>query len=342
MKHKKLWTCLILSICLFVIILDAKTALTGASDGIRLCLFTVIPSLFPFFILSTMLNNELLGSSIIFIKPVARFCGVPKGAESLLLLGLVGGYPVGAQCIYNAYNLGAITHRQGQRMLGFCNNAGPAFIFGLGTCLFRSPIYTWSTWGIQTISAILIGALLPGKAYSSTKIKHYDSISLPHALKNSIHITANVCGWIVTFRIVICFLSRWILWLLPQHLQVLTSGIIELSNGAVNLLNIPGTGLRFVLFNIMLSSGGFCVAMQTRSATDKLGMGLYFPGKVLQMCVAFLLSSVIQFLICPAGEQTSISPIAIAFSISVFTYTLFLLHKIKKRVAITKKMLYNR
>ncbi len=341
MKRRRIWTSFVLCVCLLVIIVDAKTAIAGASDGIKLCLHTVIPSLFPFFILSALLNAELLGSQLGFLRPVAKLCGIPKGAESLLILGLLGGYPVGAQCINEAYRIGAISRRCGLRMLGFCNNAGPAFIFGLGACLFQSPIITWTAWGIQIISAIIIGAILPRKDDTSVDMACYNHTTLPQALEKSIHITANVCGWVVTFRMLICFLSRWFLWMLPQQLQPLVAGLLELSNGCVSLSSVSSTGMRFILFNTMLSFGGICVSMQTLSAVKDIGVGLYFPGKVMQTCVAFLLSVGLQFMLNPSYERVAISPLIIVISILAFCCILFNTRKSKKTVAIRKEMLYN-
>ena len=41
---------------MLVLILDGKAALLGAQAGVELCLNTVIPSLFPFFVLSVLLT----------------------------------------------------------------------------------------------------------------------------------------------------------------------------------------------------------------------------------------------------------------------------------------------
>ena len=40
-----------LALGLLILILDGKTAYNGAVDGIELCLKTVIPALFPFFVI---------------------------------------------------------------------------------------------------------------------------------------------------------------------------------------------------------------------------------------------------------------------------------------------------
>ena len=102
MKRRRLLTGIGGCIGLLVLILDAKTALQGARQGVELCLKTVIPSLFPFFVLSILLTSSLLGSRIPLLRPLGRLCGVPKGAESLLIPAFLGGYPVGAQSVPEA------------------------------------------------------------------------------------------------------------------------------------------------------------------------------------------------------------------------------------------------
>ena len=49
MKTNKL-ACTAAALGMLVLILDSKTALAGAREGIDLCIRTVIPSLFPFFL----------------------------------------------------------------------------------------------------------------------------------------------------------------------------------------------------------------------------------------------------------------------------------------------------
>ena len=98
-----------------------------------------------------------------------------------------------------------------------------------------------------------------------------------------------VCGWIVLFRLVLAFLNKWVVRFLPVVLQILVAGCLELSNGCLLLNHVQREDVRFILASVMLALGGLCVAMQTVSVTDKLGTGLYFPGKMLQMLCSMIL-----------------------------------------------------
>ena len=291
MKNKlKIWTSVMSAIGIIILVLDTKTALLGAEEGISLCLQTVIPSLFPFLVLCIFLNNSVNYGMFRFLRPVSRICAIPDGGESLLGIGFIGGYPIGAQNVYLAYKNRSIDNEDARRLLGFCSNAGPAFIFGMIGSLFDSKIMTTSIWLIQIISAIVVGVLLPRRERKTCNIDVNNPIRFSDALKISLNSLALICGWIIIFRIFITFLRRWFLWLLPVWLQTVIIGIFELSNGCLELNAIANTSLRFIICNVILAFGGFSVMMQTKSVTKELGLGFYFPGKVLQAIISVVLS----------------------------------------------------
>lgn len=285
-----------------VLIVDGKTALNGAAEGIELCLQSLIPSLFPFFILSTILTSSLSGQSIHLLQPIAKMCRIPSAYTSLVAVGFLGGYPVGAQNVAILYRKGLLTRMQASRMIVFCNNAGPAFLFGILGSMFSDTKIPWILWSVHIASALLVGILLPGGDDGNvTKLSDH-RISLPGALELSVKAMALVCGWVVIGRMLLAFLQRWFLWLFQDWVQILVSGLLELSNGCIQLRNIQYEGLRFIMAAAFLSLGGICVTLQTASVTESVPLDLYFPGKLLQCCFSVAACSLLQF-IFPDGEQ---------------------------------------
>ena len=159
-RHNKQGAVVLYALVMICLILDSKTAVTGGSEGLKLCLNSVVPSLFPFLFVSLLLNNALGGIKRNFLHPIGRFLGIPKGTESLLLLGLVGGYPVGAHCINEAYRTSNLDRRTAHRMLGFSCNAGPAFVFGMMSRLFFETKVIWYLWLIHILSALMVTVIL--------------------------------------------------------------------------------------------------------------------------------------------------------------------------------------
>lgn len=292
---KQLWTGIGASIGMLMLILDGKTALDGARQGIELCLKTVIPSLFPFFLLSILLTSSFMGSSLTVMRPLGRLCRIPSGAESILVSGFLGGYPVGAQVIASAYRAGQLQKNDAERMLSFCNNAGPAFLFGMVASMFPRRWMAWALWGIHIASAILVSLLIPGNTGKRVSLSSEKQVSLSSTLSSAITVMASVCGWVVLFRVAISFLKRWVLWLLPAAAQVAITGLLELSNGCCELLSISNADLRFLICSGMLAFGGICVTMQTMSVTSGLSLRYYFVGKLMQTVFSLLLSAAIVY-----------------------------------------------
>ncbi len=327
-------------LAMFVIILDGKTAVQSAATGIELCIRTVIPSLFPFFILSGILSSVIAGQDIPPLRFLGRLCKIPRGSESILILGFLAGYPVGAQLIAQSYRDGRLSLQTARRMLCFCNNAGPAFIFGLVSTMFSSPAAPWLLWLIHILSGLLVGLLLPATELIPCRLKRHETTSLPKAMEKAIRTTATVCGWVVIFRIILGFCTRWFLWRLPVALQVLLSGLLELSNGCVRLSEVSSEGLRFVIAGILLSAGGLCVTMQTVSVSQSVFSGKYFLGKGLQIVFSALLALPIQYIVFIRSERNIISALYL-FVLSFLIFLVVFLIFRKKDVAINKKLMYN-
>lgn len=277
-----------------ILILDGKTALAGAVQGLELCIRTVIPSLFPFFLLSIALTSSLSGVRIPLFHSLGRLCRIPQGSESLLLTGFLGGYPVGAQGVSEAYSAGLLSRRQAQRMLSFCSNAGPSFIFGMIAAQFPDLRYPWLIWGIHMVSAVLVAISLPGLPSESVRPTAGKSVSVSDIMKKSISTMATVCGWVIVFRVILAFLDLWIFWAVSKPICVTISGVLELANGCCSLQQIEHIGLRFLLCTAFLSFGGICVLMQTSSVIGDLGIAHYLTGKLLQTGYSLVLALVCQ------------------------------------------------
>lgn len=312
LNKRNVRTAIAASIAMLVLILDSKTALSGAAEGIDLCLKTLVPSLFPYFVLSGLLTGALYGQPFPFLRPVASLCGIPAGAASLFVVGLLGGYPAGARNVSEMHRIGLLPGKQASRMIVFCNNAGPSFIFGILKPLFSDSAIPWLLWGIHILSAMTVGMILPRVPDDCHVRPSARQFRMNDVLYSSLHAMACVCGWVILMRVVLNFLDQWILRLLPVTIQVALSGLLELSNGCIRLTLLQEESLRFLIASAMLALGGICITLQTASVADGVPMYLYFPGKLIQCCASILLAS----LLCPLIFPGSPCPCYIAVAIS--------------------------
>lgn len=288
-RRKEIWMGTLTAAGLFCLVIDGKTALAGARDGVWLCAYTLIPTLLPFFFLSNLLTASFMGRKISFLRPLGRLCRIPEGAEYILLSGFLGGYPLGAQAINAACKSGGLSSADGRRMLAFCNNCGPAFLFGISAALFQDPLIPWFLFGIHVISAIVTALIIPGRPCRAASVST-SRPSIVGAMSQSISGLAAVCGWVILFRVVISVANHWFLWYFSKEIQVSIMGILELSNGCISLSQIGSSQLRFILCSGFLAFGGLCVTMQTFSAAPNVDKCLYFPGKIMQTAISLTLA----------------------------------------------------
>lgn len=284
----------LLGICAFlgisILILDGETAVQGAYEGIILNIRTVIPSLFPFFLLSNIITTTYMGANLPILRPFKQICSIPDGMESILIPAFLGGYPVGTQAIVQQWQQQQISRKDAQRLMGFCNNPGPSFIFGMAASLFPNIRYGFALWIIQITSALIVARLIPGSVYQRTNMVK-QRIQLTAIIQNAVKAMCFVCGWVIQFRILITFLDKWILWALPDYAQAAIIGVLELSNGCIALLNLHSIETRFILCSGMLTFGGLCVIMQITSAANGLSLQCFFRGKCIQTVLSLLMAS---------------------------------------------------
>jgi len=123
------------------LLLFPDVSAAAAREGVALCLQTVLPSLFPFFVLSSLLVQSdvprLLSRAMAGV--MYPLFGVSGAGASALILGLLGGYPVGARTVAELYGRGEIAREEAEQLLAFCNNSGPGFFLGVcGTAVLRN------------------------------------------------------------------------------------------------------------------------------------------------------------------------------------------------------------
>lgn len=280
---------------MLVLILDSRTAFVAAAQGVELCIRTVIPSLFPFLYLSGVFSAQFSNSPISWLAVLGSVFKLPKGMDYLLIPAFLGGYPIGAKCVSQAYAERQIGRAQAERLLAYCSNPGPAFVFGILSSKFGGGRLTWAIWGIQVLSAWTAARFFDASARSreSSLVQEHTAAS---GIEVAIQAMLKICGWVILFKILIGFLDRWVLWAVGSTVRVMVMGLLELTNGCCSLNLIADEGLRFILCNVLLAFGGLCVAYQTASVCQGLSLRYYFVGKALQGAAAGLFAGAFYYL----------------------------------------------
>ena len=300
------------------LLLCSQAALESARAGLNLCAQMIVPSLLPFFILSSLLQQlGLPGILGRWLSPVTqKLFGIGGAGASALLLGVTGGYPLGADAVARLRRSGALTREQAERALAFCNNSGPAFLVGAaGVGVFHSAGYGLLLYGVHVLSAVIVGMLFAPRSggflpEDRSQIAAVSlSQALPEAVRSAVRAVLTVSGFVVTFSVMTGVLDA--SGLLPalvgtsaarlglelHFTRALCTGVLELGTGIGTMQGLMPTPGNLALAAFLIGWGGVSVHCQTaaviagtdiKSARHTVGRLLH--GAISALCMWVLAS----------------------------------------------------
>ena len=291
-------------------VLFPKECVAAARTGLELCFNVIIPSLFPFFVLSSLVVDLGLAGYIGralegIMRPLFRVSG---SCASALALGFVGGYPVGAQTAISLYRQGMCSRVEAQRMLAFCNNSGPAFILGVvGAGIFADSKVGLLLYLAHMDSSCLVGLIFrfygpreegrETKARPTFQAKRFTT-AFTQAVTGAMGSTVNICAFVIFFTVILqllslsgvlpgtaLLLSRLLepLGMTQTWCQKLLTGLVELTSGVSGLTQGGSLAGSVSMAAFMLGWAGVSIHCQVLSflADSGLSSGTYLVGKLL-------------------------------------------------------------
>lgn len=331
----------------------------AVTQSLSLCASTLIPALFPFFVLSNLAVetgfSQRLGT--LFAKPMARLFRLPGSTASLFLLGALGGYPTGARAVVRLYQQKACSKPEAQRMLPLCNNCGPGFFFGVvGGVVLHHTAAGVMLWLVHLFAAFLAAFLCRCKVTVACHIpKNSACAALPQALtqavSGAVQSTLGVCGFVLFFSVLLSLLRYAGLFsLLTSVLSPITgdtvlldaffSGLLEISCGVTALAaSTAAPIIKGSIAAFLLSFGGISVLFQTLQQTEDtdLSIRLLVKQKLLQAVFSALFSIPCLYLLFYGIPAFSFSALIRIFPLWLLLFSLFSLVKGKKSRYNTKK-----
>ena len=213
-----------------------QAAAQGFAAGLKLCGGSLLPALFPLFVVCGLLGPlaPALGWPL---RPLMRLCGIrsPR-APAVLVLGWCGGYAVCAQQIAALRKTGELPPRDAAflLLLGCCS--GPGFVVGcIGGQLFGSVALGLLLYGLQLAANLAAAACLvlflpkqelpAGQGSSQQK-----SVTFPQAISNAVQSSLTVCGCAVFCRVVGSVLGQG----MPDGARPYLNAALEISAGCAD------------------------------------------------------------------------------------------------------------
>lgn len=283
--------------------------------ALSLCAELIIPSLFPFFVLSMLLSRlglpELLGR--LTTGASRRLLNVSGAGASALIMGLTGGYPLGAAYIADMRRAGSVGAEEAERLMGFCNNSGPAFIVGaVGAGVFASPRAGLYLYGVHIAAAIITGLIMrtsraapeDGGGLGAITEDVPFAAAFPDAVKRSLVSVLNVCAFVVCFTVLVGLMDADGFFSLAvgrvaaatgwemHWVRALFTGVLELGSGVGAMRGLGVNAANLALAAFLVGWGGVSVHFQTMAVIADSGIkgALHFAGRLISASIAAVLA----------------------------------------------------
>ena len=304
---------------LFVLLTASPAVIRSASEGLRPCGELIVPSLFPFFVVSLLLAKlgfpQLLGRKL---SPLTRrLFGVSGPGATALFIGLTGGYPMGAAYLAELTEQGRISPREAERLLGFCNNSGPSFLVGaIGAGVFGSVRAGLLLYISHALAALLTGLLLRRKPNAAEEAPPPPSQppfsrALSEAVGGAVPAILSVCSFVLIFTVFTGLLDAngflaalgarlsAVSGLSSQQSRALLLGFWELGGGVGALRGLPPAPTNLALAAALVGWGGVSVHLQSLAPFSALPLRcrLHLPARILSAVFGAALSWLLALLI---------------------------------------------
>ena len=299
---------LLLFFCFALLLRRADVATSCMREGLTLCARAIVPSLFPFMVLSELLvatgTGEYLTAPL--ARPLKKLLGLSPAGCSAVVLGILCGFPVGARCAISSFEKGRMEREECERVLACSSIPSSAFLIStVGSTLWKNLTFGIFLYVCAVFSAILSGFLLyvVQKRRKSTReiplsqphvIPHFKAEMLSSAVKNATVSTLLVCAYVVffatlggAFEIVLERFSA------SETMHAIVASLLELSGGVSAASMIPNQKLAKILTGTTVGWSGLSVHCQMLSLCDghNLSTRPYLVAKLMQTVLC-------SFLVC--------------------------------------------
>lgn len=307
---KNILTLIIVSAIGVCLIIYPNATTDGIKKGFLLLGNNLIPSLFPFMVLSSYVSQSNIAEIIskFFEKPFNWFFKTSGYGIIPFILGFLGGYPVGAKTVVEFYENGKISQNDACRLLYWCINPSPAFaITAVGTFMLGN-----ITSGLFIFISCLLSSLTLGfftRFISNNEI--FEINTLQKANKENLFVKSvakgsegmfSVCGWVLTFCVLsaLCGVLN-----IPSTISTIINSVGEVTTGCKNA---AASGLSLPVIAGILGFGGFAVICQcaTYSAICKVHIKYLICSRLINSAISAIYCS----LLCnffPQAENVSVT-----------------------------------
>lgn len=307
-----------------------SSASQGALRGLKISSSIIIPSLFPFTVFSVFFEKS---GGLMWISKKAQKVSMPilrcRGTDfSVILLSLLGGYPIGAKLSNELYKQGGISHKEAKRLLMFSVNPGPAFIIAIvGKNILKSNTAGLILFSANTLACLILNLflnILDKENKTKKEFTVYENMNVSDAFVESVYegtrVIINICAFVTLFS---CISEIMKPALIKMNCYSLVCPLLEISFG---INEVAELGLKPYFYSLLLSFGGLSTICQIKQAGENIApsFGLIIISRIIHGITATAFSYVL-FKIFPISRSVISNGVDIKFEYPLFIPSMVLL-----------------
>lgn len=298
--------CLCITAFAAVFIIFPERYVACCFEGFVLWAECVLPSLFPFIVVSLIfIKTGLADKASLPLKKATHVLNLPQSAAVCFILSICSGYPAGSRLVAEFYESGALNKSDCEKLAPLCSTSGPLFIIGsvgykmFGDKLLGLKIFIAHTLAVMIFSLIYCRFCKKTQYISPKAVKSNGNI-LYDAFYGAIISVAVAGGFIAFFYVVAQAMqdfyiltpakSLFQLFMDESAASALSLGLAEVTTGCKFLAQSTST-IKGALAGFMITFGGVSILMQQLSYLTKAGVkpAKFVLIKFLQAILCFLI-----------------------------------------------------
>ena len=322
---KKITSIIIMILLIFIIIEvlnESSLILKSVTFSFSIWINNVFPSLFPFFMLSEILQYfgfvELI--SELFKNIMGKLFKMRGECAFILIMSMLTGFPGSAKYTRNLYDKGFISKDEATKILTFTHFSNPLFILGTVSILFLNNkevgflILFCHYLGNLIIGLLFRNSFITNETKSKTSLKnaidnmHIKRISnkisfgemISNSITSSIDTLLMVLGTLTFFLVITTIIDNNLN--INSYYQSILNGFFEMTQGLkyVSIEPIP-LKLKATISVMIISFGGLSVHMQIYGILSKTKISYlpFFTSRVMHAFISsFILYLIFDYFVC--------------------------------------------
>lgn len=302
-----------------------KESTHAVRESTLTCLNILIPSLFPFMVISVFLTKSNL-TRFVFALPsalISKLSGLDRRLCDIFFIGMIGGYPAAAKNISILVKNSQINQKDAAILLCFCTNAGPSFLItAVGCRMFLSTeigLILYISSLLSSISLLLLYSnkikFTPLKDGQNRKVNYCESFI--ESVKTSCDTMTLICALVIIFSVFLSFGGN-ILDSVPL-IKSIIFGTLEVTQGCI-LASYDLSLANILLASAICAFGGLCVIFQIKAicSEEKISVKPFIISRLINITFNLFYTFLLLFVIPINIKQTFMSNVQSAVS-SVLT-----------------------